>query len=285
MSVAVRLFIYHHENVLTHAFLHTRRNGRYGRDGRDPPVLEDIQKAAGRYMEKESHSHQGRHIPADVPPLRAKAALTICGMCRASVGVGKHCSPLPDVLKARHGHRSGRKIEAHLDDRENLDSLSARVLIWNSGIIAPRFLRQPAWNVAPDTSRQSRVKIEATPYLVPAPGPPIVVKAEPQSVDALAGALRASAVVKMRASNEGGLQIFELLSDSEPEADNRDSDLEVMEALQNTVESSSPIHLPVISVRVILVLSPTLGPLVNARKNSEPPHRLFSGYARLSASN
>ncbi|KAJ6572631.1 hypothetical protein B0H10DRAFT_2237462 [Mycena sp. CBHHK59/15] len=55
---------------------------------------------------------------------------------------------------------------------------------------------------------------------------------------------RASADVKIRALNEGGREVFELLSDSEPEADNRDSDLEVMEALQNTSRSSSAIPLP-----------------------------------------
>ncbi|KAJ7270000.1 hypothetical protein B0H12DRAFT_1310429 [Mycena haematopus] len=154
-----------------------------------------------------------------------------------------------------------------LDDQEYLDSLSARVLMeFRNYVFSPTyialnavkfldhewidiralrdFLQQPARNVTPDTSRQSRVKIEATPFLVPPPGPPFVVKSEPQSVDALAGALRTSADVKMRALNEGGRQIFELLSDSEPEADDRNSDLEVIEALRNTTESSSPIPLP-----------------------------------------
>lgn len=55
---------------------------------------------------------------------------------------------------------------------------------------------------------------------------------------------RASADVRMRALHEGGREVFELLSDSEPEADDGDSDLEVMEALQRTSRSSSTIPLP-----------------------------------------
>ncbi|KAJ6590334.1 hypothetical protein B0H10DRAFT_1961083 [Mycena sp. CBHHK59/15] len=54
----------------------------------------------------------------------------------------------------------------------------------------------------------------------------------------------ASADVKMRALKEGGHKVFELLSNSEPEANNWDSDLEVMEALQHTSQSSSAIPLP-----------------------------------------
>ncbi|KAJ6622326.1 hypothetical protein B0H10DRAFT_2214458 [Mycena sp. CBHHK59/15] len=54
---------------------------------------------------------------------------------------------------------------------------------------------------------------------------------------------RASADVKICALNEGSCKVFELLSDSEPEADDWDSDLEVMEALQNTSQSSSAIPL------------------------------------------
>ncbi|KAJ6559505.1 hypothetical protein B0H10DRAFT_2240425 [Mycena sp. CBHHK59/15] len=54
----------------------------------------------------------------------------------------------------------------------------------------------------------------------------------------------ASADVKMQALKEGGHKVFELLSDSEPEANNWDSDLEVMEALQHTSQSSSAIPLP-----------------------------------------
>ncbi|KAJ6598084.1 hypothetical protein DFH09DRAFT_1071134 [Mycena vulgaris] len=50
--------------------------------------------------------------------------------------------------------------------------------------------------------------------------------------------------VAMRALHEGGREVFELLSDSEPEADDGDSDLEVMEALQRTARSSSAIPLP-----------------------------------------
>ncbi|KAJ6608403.1 hypothetical protein B0H10DRAFT_1955479 [Mycena sp. CBHHK59/15] len=155
-------------------------------------------------------------------------------------------------------------------DREYLDSLSTRLLMefWNY-VFSPTyialnaakfldhewvdmgalrdFLQQPARNFTPDesTTCQSvsdsvRIKIEATPFLAPVPGPPILVKAEPQ----FASVPRASADVKMRALKEGGREVFELLSDSEPEADDRDSDLEVMEALQHTSRSSSAIPLP-----------------------------------------
>ncbi|KAJ7440214.1 hypothetical protein B0H11DRAFT_2253165 [Mycena galericulata] len=55
-----------------------------------------------------------------------------------------------------------------------------------------------------------RVKIEP----VSTPDPPVPVKAEPQTL------------------NEGGREVFELLSDSEP--DNEKSDAEVMETLQRT---------------------------------------------------
>ncbi|KAJ6598099.1 hypothetical protein DFH09DRAFT_1303914 [Mycena vulgaris] len=44
--------------------------------------------------------------------------------------------------------------------------------------------------------------------------------------------------------HEGGREVFELLSDSEPEADDGDSDLEALEALQRTSRSSSAIPLP-----------------------------------------
>ncbi|KAJ7434579.1 hypothetical protein B0H11DRAFT_1938500 [Mycena galericulata] len=57
-----------------------------------------------------------------------------------------------------------------------------------------------------------RVKIEP----VSTPDPPVPVKAEPQS----------------RTLNEGGREVFELLSDSEP--DDGKSDAEVMETLQRT---------------------------------------------------
>ncbi|KAF8136057.1 hypothetical protein K438DRAFT_2121651 [Mycena galopus ATCC 62051] len=45
----------------------------------------------------------------------------------------------------------------------------------------------------------------------------------------------------MRALNEGGREVFELISDSEPEAEGPDSDVEVVEALRHTSRSSSTI--------------------------------------------
>ncbi|KAJ7690410.1 hypothetical protein B0H17DRAFT_1179932 [Mycena rosella] len=116
---------------------------------------------------------------------------------------------------------------------------------WVDMELLHEFLQQPAHNFTPDASmtRQSvsdsvRIKIEATPSLAPVPVPPTLVKAEPR----VASVPRASANVKMRTLHEGGREVFELLSDSEPEAD--DSDLEVLEALQHTSRSSSAIPLP-----------------------------------------
>ncbi|KAJ7438913.1 hypothetical protein B0H11DRAFT_2356610 [Mycena galericulata] len=82
-----------------------------------------------------------------------------------------------------------------------------------------------------------RVKIEP----VSAPGPPDPVKAEPQAVILP----QISDDIKMRTLNEGGREVFELLSDSEPEPDESDgnSDAEVMETLQRTSRSSSAVPL------------------------------------------
>jgi hypothetical protein len=74
-------------------------------------------------------------------------------------------------------------------------------------------------------SDPARVKIE---------GPlPSAVEAEPQTIKSP----QASAHIKMRTLNESGREIFELLSDSEPDADDPDSDLEVIRALQRTSRS------------------------------------------------
>ncbi|KAJ7469270.1 hypothetical protein B0H11DRAFT_2435698 [Mycena galericulata] len=82
-----------------------------------------------------------------------------------------------------------------------------------------------------------RVKIEP----VSAPDPPDPVKAEPQAVILP----QISDDIKMRTLNEGGREVFELLSDSEPEPDESDgnSDAEVMETLQRTSRSSSAVPL------------------------------------------
>ncbi|KAJ6615683.1 hypothetical protein B0H10DRAFT_1949699 [Mycena sp. CBHHK59/15] len=94
------------------------------------------------------------------------------------------------------------------------------------------FLQQQAQNstTGASTTRAStitdtiRIKIEATPSSA--------VKAEPQ-------------IARMRTLNNGGREIFELLSDSEPETDQPEceSDLEVIEALQRDSRSSSLIPL------------------------------------------
>ncbi|KAJ7291881.1 hypothetical protein C8J57DRAFT_1588616 [Mycena rebaudengoi] len=145
-------------------------------------------------------------------------------------------------------------------DQEYLDSLSARQLMdfrdylfsgtyiarnaskfldyeWVDIALLREYLGQPQNSAPPDapTTRSSmisdpvRVKIEA-----PLPS---VVKAEPQMIRLS----QASADIKMRTLNESGREIFELLSDSEPDADEPDSDLEVMHALQRTSRSSSVI--------------------------------------------
>ncbi|KAJ6616934.1 hypothetical protein B0H10DRAFT_2387657 [Mycena sp. CBHHK59/15] len=103
------------------------------------------------------------------------------------------------------------------------------------------FLQQQAQNstTGASTTRAStitdtiRIKIEATPSSA--------VKAEPQ----IACVPPASAEIKMRTLNDGGREIFELLSDSEPETDQPEckSDLEVIEALQRDSRSSSVIPL------------------------------------------
>ncbi|KAJ6613945.1 hypothetical protein B0H10DRAFT_2046774 [Mycena sp. CBHHK59/15] len=71
------------------------------------------------------------------------------------------------------------------------------------------------------------VKIEA-PQPSAHPAPAILVKAEPGAV-------------KMRTLNEGGHDVFELLSDSEPETLDHDSDLEVSAALIRTASRSSSV--------------------------------------------
>ncbi|KAJ6567871.1 hypothetical protein B0H10DRAFT_2444751 [Mycena sp. CBHHK59/15] len=78
-----------------------------------------------------------------------------------------------------------------------------------------------------------RVKIEATAT----PASASLVKAEPQVISIP----QSPAQMKMRTLNEDGQEVFELLSDSEADTDGRDSDLEVMEALQRTSRSSSTI--------------------------------------------
>ncbi|KAJ7730603.1 hypothetical protein DFH07DRAFT_969111 [Mycena maculata] len=81
-----------------------------------------------------------------------------------------------------------------------------------------------------------RVKIEATPLTV-APGSAAVV------MEAQAISVPAPADIKMCALNEDGQEVFELLSDSEPDADGPDLDLEVIDALQRMSRSSSAIPL------------------------------------------
>jgi hypothetical protein len=96
-----------------------------------------------------------------------------------------------------------------------------------------KYLQHTAKNPGP--SAPVPVKIEVTPLSM-APVRATVIKAEPQAISV---PVQASVDIKMRALNEDGREVFELLSDSEPDADNPDSDLEVINALQRTSRSSS----------------------------------------------
>ncbi|KAJ7870074.1 hypothetical protein B0H14DRAFT_2571492 [Mycena olivaceomarginata] len=77
------------------------------------------------------------------------------------------------------------------------------------------------------------IKIEA-PQILAAPAPAVGVKAEQQAIPMP----RTAGDIKMRALNEGGREVLELLSDSDVEST---SETEVMEVLQSTSRSSSAI--------------------------------------------
>ncbi|KAJ7629844.1 hypothetical protein B0H17DRAFT_1150437 [Mycena rosella] len=78
------------------------------------------------------------------------------------------------------------------------------------------------------------VKIEA-PLLPVLRASAVAVKAEPEAP----GLPSRSAPIKMRVPTEGGREVLELLSDSEPDASGVESDLEVVQALKPTSRSSS----------------------------------------------
>ncbi|KAJ6617817.1 hypothetical protein B0H10DRAFT_1948005 [Mycena sp. CBHHK59/15] len=79
-----------------------------------------------------------------------------------------------------------------------------------------------------------RVKIEATPPLITPASASVGVKAETQAIS-----IHSPVDIKMRTLKEDGREVLELLSDSEADGDDHDSDLEVLEALQRTSRSSS----------------------------------------------
>ncbi|KAJ7835870.1 hypothetical protein B0H13DRAFT_1913361 [Mycena leptocephala] len=147
-------------------------------------------------------------------------------------------------------------------DREYLDSLSARQLMdFRDYLFSPTFiarnaskfldhgwvdvaplreyLGQPQTSESPDASftisDPVRVKIEASVASV-APVTPLV-KAEALAIRFS----QASANIKMRTLHESGREVLELLSDSEPDIDELDSDLEVIHELQRVSRSSSAI--------------------------------------------
>ncbi|KAJ7466644.1 hypothetical protein B0H11DRAFT_1869800 [Mycena galericulata] len=155
-------------------------------------------------------------------------------------------------------------------DQEYLDSLSTRQLMdFRNYLFSPtyialnatrfldyewvdigelrRYLQHTTTNSGFDasTTRLStipapvHIKIESSPLSV-LPGPASVVKLEPHAISVPAPL---SVDIKMRALNEDGREVFELLSDSEPDADEPDSDLEVIDALQRVSRSSSAIPL------------------------------------------
>ncbi|KAJ7229683.1 hypothetical protein B0H12DRAFT_1077400 [Mycena haematopus] len=80
------------------------------------------------------------------------------------------------------------------------------------------------------------VKIEAIPSSVPTESA-VCVKTEPR-VPSLP---ESSVDIKMRTLNENGREVFQLLSDSETDSDDRDSDLEVIDVLRPPSRSSSGI--------------------------------------------
>ncbi|KAJ7670029.1 hypothetical protein DFH06DRAFT_1321054 [Mycena polygramma] len=137
-------------------------------------------------------------------------------------------------------------------DKEYLDSLSARQLMdFRNYLFNPTYIAQNAakfldheWvdigelrkylhhtvAIAPPT----RVKLEAmAPFVTPEPAG--AVKTEPD------GSTVPQAVpeIKLRALNENGQEVFELLSDSDSEPDAADSDVEVIATLQPNSRSSS----------------------------------------------
>ncbi|KAJ7743687.1 hypothetical protein DFH07DRAFT_964017 [Mycena maculata] len=133
-------------------------------------------------------------------------------------------------------------------DQEYLDSLSARQLMdFRNYLFSPTYIALNAakfldyeWVDVGELRKYLQhtaavpapapVKTEAIPPFV-TPGPTGVVKAEPVGSSV-------SAEIKLHALNEGGREVFELLSDSEPE-DTADSDLEVIATLRHVSRSSS----------------------------------------------
>ncbi|KAJ7232469.1 hypothetical protein B0H12DRAFT_1076840 [Mycena haematopus] len=121
-------------------------------------------------------------------------------------------------------------------DQEYLDGLSNRQLMgFREYLFSPAFIALNAakfldheWvdiallkeylqhtNQNPAVPDPVRVKIEA-------PQPPVVIKAEPQ----VTSLPQSSGDIKMRAVEENGKQVFELLSDSEPDADGQDGSID-----------------------------------------------------------
>ncbi|KAJ7723929.1 hypothetical protein B0H16DRAFT_331185 [Mycena metata] len=80
----------------------------------------------------------------------------------------------------------------------------------------------------PEVTDHVRIKIE------PPSAPTPLVKMEPQVPDL-------PITVKVRTLNEAGKEVFEILSDSEPDVDGRDSDIEVVDALRPSSRASSVI--------------------------------------------
>ncbi|KAJ7343942.1 hypothetical protein DFH08DRAFT_1081295 [Mycena albidolilacea] len=148
-------------------------------------------------------------------------------------------------------------------DQEYLDSLSGHQLMdfrnylfsptyikynpgqfldhdWVNINLFREYLQRTGQTPVPDasstpSSASVRIKIEARAPLVPD-----VVKAEPEVITVQP----AAGNVKMRTLNEGGREVLELLSESEPDDNDEASDLEVMEVLKHTSRSSSAAPLP-----------------------------------------
>ncbi|KAJ6542456.1 hypothetical protein DFH09DRAFT_1282546 [Mycena vulgaris] len=156
-----------------------------------------------------------------------------------------HRSPEASKARVKMATDVGARSKHTPAEREYLDNLSARQLMdfrdyvfsatyiarnagkfldheWIDIALLRKYLGQPQNSALLDASMTLRAEIEVPlPSVAPAT---LLVKGEPQAIRLP----QASADIKMRALNDSGREVFELHSDSEPDADEPDSDLEVI---------------------------------------------------------
>ncbi|KAJ6595251.1 hypothetical protein DFH09DRAFT_1413358 [Mycena vulgaris] len=213
-----------------------------------------IERGVMALSEDIQNSYRRRHLPLWNVPCVGKAVFRNRTRVPSAL-----FSPFPPTTTTPYLHRPTRRKRVKmateggaasntLADQEYIGSLSPlklmefRNYIFSSAYInnnAAKFLDYEWVDISDLRNLGSSARqIEPTPLLV-TPGPLVSVKAEPEIVNVL----RVSDDIRMRTLNEGGREVFELFSDSEPEHDDADSDVEVMEALQCTFRSSSAIPL------------------------------------------